>query len=177
MANLIFEERVGEQGRLAVGCSASVFDGSGQKVLLGRRVDSGRWCVPGGYMEPGESVSEACAREVWEETGLHVRVKRLIGIYTSPHLLLEYPDGNRWQIVVLHFEAEPVGGELIAGDETTEVGYFTRAEAERLPMNALDRRRIADSFAGQPGAFVCDDFVEDHETSDVLHGPYVADKE
>lgn len=158
MVNFVFGERAGRGGKLALGCSASVFDAGGQKVLLGRHAESGRWCVPGGYMEPGESVTEACAREVWEETGLEVRVTRLIGVYTTPHLRVEYPDGNRWQIVVLHFEAEAVGGELIAGDEMTEVGYFARAETEHLLMYGLDRRRIADGFARQPGAVVCDDF-------------------
>ena len=159
MANLIFEERAGKAGKLAVGCSASVFDGSGQKVLLGRREDTGRWGVPGGYMEPGESFTEACAREVWEETGLEVRVTRLIGVYTSPHLRAEYADGNRWQIVVLHFAAEAVGGEPVAGDETIEVGYFTAGEAGRLVMNNLDRRRVVDGFARRAGAVVCDDFL------------------
>jgi ADP-ribose pyrophosphatase YjhB (NUDIX family) len=159
MANLVFEERAGKEGKLAMGCSASIFDAGGQRVLLGRRADNGCWGVPGGYMEPGESLTEACAREVWEETGLRVRVTRLVGAYTSPHLRVEYPDGNRWQIVVLHFEAEPVGGTLLAGDETTEVGYFTVAEAEQLDMNPLDRRCVLDGFARQTAAFVCDDFV------------------
>ena len=81
------------------------------------------------------------------------------GVYTAPHLRVEYPDGNRWQLVVLHFEAEPVGGALLAGDETTEVGYFTAAEAEQLDMNPLDRRRVLDGFARQTAAFICDDFV------------------
>jgi ADP-ribose pyrophosphatase YjhB (NUDIX family) len=161
MVKLVAGERAGKQGRLAVGCSATVWDGTGQRMLLTRRADSGRWCVPGGYMDPGESVSEACAREVREETGLEVRVKRLIGVYTSPHLRLEYPDGNRWQIVVLHFEAEAVGGELKAGDETTEAGYFSRSEAEALAMNELDRQRVAGGFAGRATAIVCDDFLQE----------------
>lgn len=57
---------------------------------------NGQWCVPGGYMESGESVTEACVREVFEETRLRVEVKGLVGVYTSPHYLLEYPDGHRW---------------------------------------------------------------------------------
>src|SRR6266508_4839267 len=90
MATMIRGERVGKHGRLAVGCSASIFDLTRQKILLIRRTDNSRWSVPGGYMEPGESVAEACAREVWEETGLHVRVGRLISVYSTPHILLEY---------------------------------------------------------------------------------------
>jgi len=41
-------------------------------------------------------------------------VGQLVAVYNSPHILLEYPDGNRLQLVVLHFAAEPVGWELTA---------------------------------------------------------------
>src|SRR5690242_14905771 len=74
------------------------------------RTDNGQWCLPGGGMEPGESIIETCVREVLEETGLHVRIVRLIGIYSSPHYLIERANGNREQAVVMHFEATPIGG-------------------------------------------------------------------
>ena len=67
MVEIIRGDRAGKQGRIAVGCSAAVIDPETQKILLIRRADSGRWSVPGGYMEPGESCREACAREVWED--------------------------------------------------------------------------------------------------------------
>ena len=156
-ATIIQAERAGRQGRLTVGCAAAVFDATGERILLVRRADSGRWCVPGGYMDPGEGVAEACAREVWEETGLHVRVTRLIGVYTNPHILLAYPDGNRWQIVALFFAAERVGGDLRPSDETTDVGYFTLAEAKQIDIHDFSRLRIEDAFAGQVAAFVRDD--------------------
>ena len=158
MARVIAGDRVGKFGRLAVGCSATIFDATHEHVLLARRADNGRWCVPGGYMEPGESTTEACIREVWEETGLQVRVVRLIGVYTNPHLLLEYPDGNRWQLVVLHFEAAPIGGELGISDETTEMEYFSRAEVEHLDMSPLDRLRTTDAFAAHSTVVVRDAF-------------------
>ncbi|MDY6876202.1 MAG: NUDIX domain-containing protein [Chloroflexota bacterium] len=154
MAKVIRGERVGKSGCLAVGCSATIFDPTRQKVLLVRRADNRRWCVPGGYMEPGESVAEACAREVWEETGLRVRVGQLIAVYSTPHILLEYADGNRYQLVVLHFAAEPIGGVLGISDETSEVGYFSRTEIERMDMTDLGRQRTLDAFAVQEAAFV-----------------------
>ena len=101
MTTIIHGDRVGRLGRLAIGCSAAIFGPRKRKILLVCRADSGTWCVPGGYMEPGESVTEGCMREVWEETGLHVHVEHLIGVYNNPHILLEYQDGNRWQIVAL----------------------------------------------------------------------------
>ena len=112
MARVINGDRIGKQARLAVGCSATIFDSAREKVLLTRRRDNGSWCVPGGYMEPGESMTEACIREVWEETGLRVEIARLISIYTHPHRILEYSDGNRLQLVVLHFEAILISGTL-----------------------------------------------------------------
>lgn len=159
MVRIIRGERVGKLGRLAVGCSAAVLGPTKQKVLLVRRADNGRWSVPGGYIEAGESVTEACAREVSEETGLCVRIGRLVAVYTSPHILLEYPDGNRYQLVVLHFAAQPVGGTLSTSDETTEVGYFSRADIERMDIGDLDRQRIDDAFAAQAAPFVRDDFT------------------
>ncbi|WP_455389391.1 NUDIX domain-containing protein, partial [Petrachloros mirabilis] len=108
-----------------MGCSAAVLDASGEKMLLIRRSDSGNWAVPGGYMEPGETFTEACAREVLEETGLQVQVGRLVAIYTSPHVLLHYEDGNRLQIIVFLFAAEAIGGNLATSEESSEVGFFS----------------------------------------------------
>ena len=159
MAKMIVGERVGKDGRLGVGCSASVFDSEKERVLLVRRTDNGKWAVPGGYMQAGESFSEACKREVWEETGLKVNINRLIGIYTSPDLLLEYPDGNKWQLVVLHFEAEFVEGELTPSKETTEFGFFSLAEINQLDINGLDKKRVLDGFVNTQIALINDNFV------------------
>lgn len=103
MAKIIEGERIGAEARLSVGCSAIVYDDAGEKILLTRRTDNGQWCLPGGAMEAGESLSEACIREVFEETGLHVRVLRLIGVYSTPHRIIQYRDGNRvhWWPTVL----------------------------------------------------------------------------
>ncbi len=158
MVKIIQGERVCKQGRLAVGCSAAVLDSTRQNMLLIRRADSGRWAVPGGYMEPGESFTEACAREVLEETGLHVCVGQLVPVYTSPHVLLDYSNENRFQLVVLHFAAEFVRGSLQTSEETTEVGYFTREEIERMEMSAFNRQRVDDGFAAQTATFVREDF-------------------
>jgi ADP-ribose pyrophosphatase YjhB (NUDIX family) len=158
MATVIAGHRVGKQGRLTIGCSAAVFDRDHQKLLLTQRADTGRWCVPGGYMEAGESLSEACAREVLEETGLHVRIVRLVSVYTNPHLLLTYPDGNAWQLVVLHFEAEPIGGMLGTSDETTASAYFSRTDSEELAMSSFDRLRLVDAFEAGETTIVRDEF-------------------
>jgi ADP-ribose pyrophosphatase YjhB (NUDIX family) len=147
VVTIVRGERVGRHGRIAVGCSAAVLDARSETLLLIRRADNGRWSVPGGYMDPGESLTEACAREVQEETGLRVRVGPLLSVYSSPHILLEYPDGNRWQLVILYFAAEAIGGQLRPGDETTDVAFFSQAEIAALDLSDLDRQRVKDAFA------------------------------
>ena len=154
MTRIIHGERVGRNGVLAVGCSAAIFDSTRQKLLLTRRTDNGRWCLPGGHMEPGESAVEACAREVLEETGLEVLVGRLIGIYTTPHRLLEYPDGNRCQGVAMSFEAQHIGGHLGLSSETTEFGYYSQAEMSGMDVMDNHWERITDAFQGLDAAFV-----------------------
>jgi ADP-ribose pyrophosphatase YjhB (NUDIX family) len=158
LARIIRGERVGKLGRIAVGCSAAIIQPQERKILLVRRADNGLWAIPGGYMDPGESVAEACAREVLEETGLSVRVGRLIAVYNRAHVLLEYPDGNRLQLVVMHFAAECLGGVLSTSDVTTQVGYFSYEATASMLMNPFNRLRIDDAFAAQPAAFIRDDF-------------------
>lgn len=154
MTNIVYGDRVGIRGRLLLGVSASIFDSTGQKMLLTRRYDNGRWCVPGGAMEPGESVAEACYREVWEETGLEVRVIQLVGVYSTPHIRLEHPSGNVLQIVVLHFLVEVISGEPGVREETREVGYFSQAEIADMDVVEVERPRIEDAFADQPVTFI-----------------------
>jgi ADP-ribose pyrophosphatase YjhB (NUDIX family) len=154
MAQVLYGERIGKTGAILLGCSATIFDSTGQKVLLTRRKDNGQWCLPGGRMEAGESAAEACAREVVEETGLRVRVGRLIGVYSNPNRLIEYADGNRFHVVAMNFEAEPVGGTLGLSDETTDYGYFAQADIESLDVMEHHRERIEDAFACQQAPFV-----------------------
>ena len=63
--------------------SAVIFDRRG-RLLLQRRADGGQWGLPGGSVEIGEPVTEAIRREVAEETGLDVAVRRVIGIHSDP---------------------------------------------------------------------------------------------
>ena len=154
MSKLIYGERVGKTARLAPGASVVIFDDDRQKVLLTRRADNGRWCLPGGGMDPGESAAETAVREALEETGLVVRVTRLVGIYTSPDVIVEYADGNRYQPVAMTFEAVVVGGELTLSDETTEFGYFTISEMDRIDLMEHHVQRVQDAFQNVDSTFV-----------------------
>ncbi len=153
MTQILYGDRLGKQGKIRLGCSAAIFDDQG-RVLLTKRKDNGQWCLPSGGMESGESAAEACAREVFEETGLNVRVKRLVGVYSHPDQLTVYTDGDKFQIVALHFEAEIINGELGLSNETSDYGYFTLDEIEGLEMLGRHKERILDTLAAQREAFI-----------------------
>ena len=74
MTKLIHGDRIGKRGVLRVGASSIIFDESREKVLLTKRTDNGRWCLPGGGVEPGQSLPENLMREVAEETGMIVPI-------------------------------------------------------------------------------------------------------
>lgn len=150
---VLIGHRLGAGASLKAGCAAVVWDARRERILLTRRSDNGKWCLPGGGLEPGESAAEAVEREVFEETQLRVRATRLIGIYTSPDIVIEYPDGNRHQLVAMSFEAEITGGELGLSNETTEVGFFTPDEIRTMDLVEHHPQRIADAMENRPAAF------------------------
>jgi len=154
MAQFAYGERIGRTAHLKIGTSAILMDETGCNILLTRRTDNGRWCLPGGAMDPGESLEECCVREVREETGLEVRVVRLIGIYSTPHRVTYYADGNRWQIVTAHFLVASTGGTLGISNETTDVGFFSPADIAKMDIIDSHIERIHDFLAGQEAAFV-----------------------
>ena len=151
---VVYGDRIGKEGKLRLGCSAVIFGNERQSVLLTRRSDNGQWCLPGGMIDPGESVSEGCEREVFEETGLKVRVVRLTGIYSNPNRLTIYPDGNKAFVIVLNFEVELIGGKLGLSDETTDVRFFFIDEALQMDLFHGHTEHIQDILAGKIAAIV-----------------------
>jgi ADP-ribose pyrophosphatase YjhB (NUDIX family) len=154
MTQIHDSERISKQGKLRLGCSAVLFDDTHRKILLTRRTDNGMWCLPGGMIDAGESVSEACEREVWEETGLRVHVIRLTGVYSDPNNMIVYRDGNQAHIVVLNFEVETLGGKPRLSNETTEVYWFPISEAMKMDLFHGHVEHIRDALAGQAEAFI-----------------------
>ena len=152
MSVMRFGDRIGKEGELRPGASALIFDEARERILMTQREDNSRWCLPGGGMDPGESAAETCVREVLEETGLEVRVTKLVGIYTSPDLLIEFPDGNKIQPVAFSFEAEITGGELSFSKETIAFGWYTVAEIEAMDTMEHHITRIHDALKNVPEA-------------------------
>jgi len=142
------------QGKIRLGCSAVIFDTNREQVLLTRRADNGMWCLPSGGVDPGESVAEACEREVWEETGLKVQMDRLVGVFSSPNHLVEYADGSCVQVIALNFEAVVIGGKISLSNETTDIRYFLLADIMNTELILDHKQRILDALKKYLATFI-----------------------
>ena len=102
-----------------VGAEAAVFDRAGN-ILLVRRSDDGQWCLPCGWVEPNESPAEAAVRETREETGLEVRVVRLVDVFTrKPNV----GHGPHTAVAVVYL-CDVTGGALRGSHESTDLRYW-----------------------------------------------------
>jgi ADP-ribose pyrophosphatase YjhB (NUDIX family) len=134
-----------------VAVNAVVFNGQ-REVLLAKRTDNGLWCLPGGHVDLGETVAQACLRELREETGLVGEVVRLLGVYSDPANSLHIKQGPEWHTVRVSFLCRIVGGTMTASSETSEMGYF---DLDRLPPLITDHaQRIRDADRDAPEAVI-----------------------
>ena len=78
---------IGHRPIIMVGATVLITDFKG-RLLLMRRLDNSCWGVPGGSMEPGESLEQTAQREAREETGLEIGKMSLFGIFSGPELFL-----------------------------------------------------------------------------------------
>ncbi|MEM2878390.1 MAG: NUDIX hydrolase [Candidatus Hadarchaeales archaeon] len=99
-----------------------IIEHEGGVVLVRRKNEPyrGRWAIPGGFVEYGERVEEAAVREAAEETGLRVRIERIVGIYSDPN---RDPRGH---VVSICFAARSVGGALLPSSDASEARVFRR---------------------------------------------------
>lgn len=117
------------------GVAMIIFD-KDKKVLLQKRADVGLWGIPSGHVEPGETVTNAAHREVFEETGLNIKISRLIGVYSDPKSqVFKYPDGRITHFVTCCFDCQITGGEISSAcPETLDLKFFS---PDHLPKNIL----------------------------------------
>ena len=147
----MYGSAVVEGMRVRVGVGV-VIRGPGETILLEKRCDCGWWGLPGGRVEPGESLVDAAVREVREETGLAVEVTHLIGVYSDPcGRIVTYPDnGDVVQLIDVVVGARVLSGSLMRSQESEEVRFFPSSQ---LPEEIVPpaRQPIADAFDGQRG--------------------------
>ena len=114
------------------------------RLLLGKRGpgarEPGKWSFPAGFVERGESVELAAAREALEETGLDVVVGHLVGLYSS--------EGET--VVLAVYEATSAIGEPRAGDDLVDVGWFASSELPELAF-PRDQRILDEWLSSRPG--------------------------
>lgn len=115
----------------------------GEKLLMVRERADGGWTLPGGWADVGDMPSEAVEREVWEEAGLRVKARRVIGIY----------DANRsGPLEIFHafkivFLCDLLGGDPQPSDETSEVAFFAQNEIPAVLSGERTKpRHIKDAF-------------------------------
>ena len=110
---------------------AVIFDGQG-RILLIRRGDNKQWALPAGGMEPGESVTDCMAREVWEETGLTVESSTAFAIYSEPRFTA--PTRPEAQLLTVAYRVDEWSGHLqTTTNETDDAQWFTPEELRSLP--------------------------------------------
>jgi len=119
------------------------------KILLVKRAfepGAGKWSVPGGLVELGEKLSEACAREMEEETGIECEVLELINVFD----MIDRDESNkiRYHYVLADFLVKPVGGAERRSTEVTEIRWVTREEARSMDLTKTARRAIDELFGG-----------------------------
>lgn len=105
------------------------------KILLVKEREDSCWTLPGGWVDVGESPSQAIVREVYEESGYQTKVVKLLALYDRNHPRYEHPP-MRHHVYKLFFQCEIMGGAPTENFETTEVGFFA---AQQIPQLSLTR--------------------------------------
>ncbi|SEC00007.1 ADP-ribose pyrophosphatase YjhB, NUDIX family [Paramicrobacterium humi] len=118
-----------ESGEDILAAGAVVSDDEGRVLLVQRGTEpqKGRWTVPGGRREPGETLPQTAAREVFEETGLTVAVGKELWSLRIP-----LGDGRYYE--VHDFAATLVGGTLAAGDDADDVRWLLPEKLSQYPL-------------------------------------------
>lgn len=122
--------------------SAVIVEREGRVLLIKRAMDPGRgsWCLPGGFMEIGETPQETAIRECKEESGFEVEIEQLVDVF--------YYEDYRGSGVLIMFKGQVVGGQADPGDDAQAVGFFG---ADELPENIVFDSNIQTLTAWREG--------------------------
>ena len=139
-------KRVGKD-KIILNFTCGILSQSG-KILLQKRADKGTWGLPGGAIELGESSVEALVREFYEETGITVKVHKLLNVYTK--YSDSYPNGDEAQVVTILYLVKPentVFNNSFVSDETLDLEFFDVSDIKNIAIvNQQHRDMIVDFF-------------------------------
>lgn len=111
------------------------------RILLGQRnkdPQRGSWVIPGGKIQAFESIAEAAARELEEETGLRVQVESQFRAYE----IVNRPSEHR---IIIYSWARVAGGTMKASDDLSAVRFFSSEELREVQLSPLVRRVLEDA--------------------------------
>ena len=117
------------------------------KILLMKRAfepGKGKWSIPGGLVEVGETLSDACAREMEEETGIKIHVLELINAYDM--IVPDEAGKIKYHYVLIDFLVRPIGGTERSSVEVLEMKWVTYEEARQLDMTNSARKALQELF-------------------------------
>jgi len=121
-----------------------ISDGRALLIRRGGPPLEGRWSIPGGMLETGETLLEGVRRELAEETGMEVRVGELIEVFER--ISLDAAGKTKYHFVVLDYLCERVRGEPRAGSDVTEVAWAGPAELAQYSLTETATRVIEKAF-------------------------------
>lgn len=132
-------------------------------IKRGHEPHKGRWTLPSGYIEADESAEQAAVRECLEETGLDIKLSELFGVSS-------FPKGSLNSGIIIFYRAQPIGGQLQAGDDASDARVFPLEAIPPIPFSThrdvVDRwirRQSRLSVETRPDPTIREAHIEDEE--------------
>jgi len=120
---------VGHKRIILNGSAVIIVNQNGLILLQQRKYPTGKWCLPGGLMELGESTIETAKREVLEETSLVIEKLKLLGVYSGKDYLCTAQNGDEWYVVTTTYVTyDYVGTAVVNDSESIQFEWYKPTE-------------------------------------------------